>query len=82
MTPYRAFSSMCEIVNAYPPRGMAAVSVAAQVRDTGCVIAASPARPVLRSIGSLACEIGSEFGIPGTQHVIERACKTVLGTAR
>jgi hypothetical protein len=79
MKGYRAFSSMCEIVDAYPPRSENASQVAAQVRESGCELSASPTSSALRSVAGLACGIVSEFSIPGTQHLVERACKTIIG---
>jgi hypothetical protein len=75
---YRAFSSMCEIVHAYPPRAEIAATVAAQVRDSSCELSALPEFSAGRTIRGVACEIASEFSPPGTQHIVERVCKTVL----
>ncbi len=79
MKGYRAFSSMCEIVDAYPPRPENVSRVAAQVHDSGCELSASPTSSTLRSVGGLACGVLSEFSIPGTHHLVERACKTIIG---
>ena len=70
---------MCEIVDAYPPRAEFAASVAAQIHDSGCELAAEPESSGWRTFSTAACEIVSEFSIPGTQHIVERACKTILG---
>jgi len=80
MTRYRAFSSMCEIVDAYPPRSGFAASVAAQVRDSGCELSVAPTNSTWQTIGSTFCGVVSEFSIPGTHHIVERACNTILGT--
>jgi hypothetical protein len=69
---------MCEIVDAYPPRAEIAAAVAAQIRDSGCELSVSPEIPAGGTIRGLACEIASEFSLPGTQHIVERVCKTVL----
>jgi hypothetical protein len=76
---YRAFSSMCEIVDAYPPKAEFAAGVAAQTRDSGCELSPSPARSAWSTISAVACGVASEFSPPGTQHIVERACNTLLG---
>jgi hypothetical protein len=80
MTRYRAFSSMCEIVDAYPPRSEFVATVAAQIRDSGCELSAAPANSTWKTIGSTFCGVVSEFSIPGTQNIVERVCNTMLGT--
>ena len=71
---------MCEIVDAYPPRTEIAAALAEQVRDSGCELSVSPETSAGGTIRGLACEIASEFSLPGTQHIVERMCKTVLRT--
>lgn len=71
---------MCEIVDSYPPRAEFATKVADQVRDSGCELSAAPPGSARKALSSTACEIVSEFSIPGTQHIVERACKTILGS--
>lgn len=79
MARYRAFSSMCEIVDAYPPRAEFAASLADQVRDSGCALSTVPTNSGWQTFGTAACEVVSELSIPGTRHIVERACKTMLG---
>jgi hypothetical protein len=76
---YQAFSSMCDIVDAYPPKAESAARVAAQIRDSGCELSPSPARSAWSTIGAVACGVASEFSPPGTQHIVELACNTLLG---
>jgi len=78
---YRAFSSMCEIVDAYPPKAEFAAGVAAQIRDSGCELSPSPGRSAWSTISTVACGVASEFSPPGTQHIVERACNTLLGNS-
>jgi hypothetical protein len=76
---YRAFSSMCEIVDAYPPKAGSAAGVAAQIGDSGCELSLAPGRSAWSTISTAACGVVSEFSPPGTQHLVERACNTLLG---
>jgi hypothetical protein len=76
------YSSMCDIVNTYPPKREAAARVAEQLNDSACEMPginhATTSGSVWRTLGDVTCEIASEFSIPGTQHVVERACKSVI----
>jgi hypothetical protein len=71
---------MCEIVDSYPPRAEFEARVVEQVQDSGCELSAAPGNSTWGTLSRTACEIVSEFSIPGTQHIVERACKTILGS--
>lgn len=70
---------MCEIVDAYPPKAEFAARVSEQVQESGCALSAAPGNSAWSTLSKTACEVVSEFSIPGTQHIVERACKTILG---
>ena len=73
------YRSVCDILRDFPPKNTLALNqIINDVGPLSCDVEPIRTSPPLRGFGDTVCEAVSEFAPRGTQHMVERACKSII----
>jgi hypothetical protein len=74
------YRTVCDILQEFPPKNELALNqIISDVGPLSCDVEPIRKSSPLRGFGDAACEVVSEFAPRGTQHMVERACKSIIG---